>query len=142
MHTEWHIAKIEQRTTATSRKSPLKIVAIDILGPLCSTLNSNQNGIVENDRCSKLIQAMSTGKKSSSHLADVYFDYWVVPYGIPVYILMEKEVQFTSKLLGAICTILGEKHLTTTAYHPQTNGQVKRYNCMIITQLPQYVAQR
>jgi len=35
--------------------------------------------------------------------------------------------------------VLGTETVRTTAYHPQTNGQVERYNRTIATQLRHYV---
>ena len=45
-----------------------------------------------------------------------------------------------SELIREINTILGVDHQFTTAYHPQTNGQVKIYNKLIANMLSHFVS--
>lgn len=40
-----------------------------------------------------------------------------------------------------LCTFLGVKYLTTTAYHPQISGQVEQYDKTIVPSLCYYVAE-
>lgn len=70
------------------------------------------------------------------------FDARVVPYGIQSYILIENGTKCISTYFGALCTDLGTKHIKTTAYYPQTNGQVEQYNKKIIARQCHYVATR
>lgn len=48
---------------------------------------------------------------------------------------------FPSKFFLTECSFLGVKHLTTTAHHLQTNGQVDRYKKTIATRLCHLVAE-
>lgn len=41
--------------------------------------------------------------------------------GIPLSLLTGEWIQFISKSFKAVCSILGIKHVTATAYHLQTN---------------------
>jgi len=45
-----------------------------------------------------------------------------------------------SNFFIAVMKMLGIETVRTTAYHPQTNGQVERYNRTMATQLRCYVA--
>jgi transposase InsO family protein len=53
-----------------------------------------------------------------------------------------KRAQFTLKFFMAVCRELGVSKVFTTAYHPQKNGQVERYNRTIINDLRGYIGDR
>lgn len=78
---------------------------------------------------------MPAKKTFSALVANVFFDYWVVPYETPTYILTENEVQSTSKMFAALCTMLGVTHLTAIAYPSPTKRQVEQYNREIVSPL-------
>jgi len=44
----------------------------------------------------------------------------------PTIITSDRGSQFTSSIWASTCQQLGVKHITTTAYHPQSNGMVER----------------
>lgn len=79
-------------------------------------------------------------KTSLSHVTNVFIDSWVVFYGIPAYVLTDNEVQFTSKLLAMLLTMLCVKHLTTIVYYSQTNGLVEWDRRTVSTSLMHYNA--
>ena len=74
------------------------------------------------------------------HVARTFFNDWVGPYGPPSFLLTDNGPQFVAKFFAAICLLLGVKQHTITAYHPQTNGQVERYNKTLVSRLRHYVA--
>lgn len=84
---------------------------------------------------------MTTDKKSSLHIANVFFNSWVIFYGIATYIQTVNRVQFKSKLFATLRTMLGLKHLTKIAYHPRTNWWTEEYDRTVVTGLRHVVAQ-
>jgi hypothetical protein len=60
----------------------------------------------------------------------------------PRYLLTENGTQFNAKFFLSVCRELGIAKVFTTAYHPQTNGQVERFNRTIINSLRDYVERR
>lgn len=62
-------------------------------------------------------------------------------YGPPDTLLTDNGPQLVSVYFRGFCRMLGIHHLTSTAYHPQTQGQVERYNRTIVAQLKAYVAE-
>jgi transposase InsO family protein len=74
--------------------------------------------------------------------AKSFCDAWVFPYGPSRYLLTDKGTQFNAKFFLAVCQEFGIAKIFTTAYHPQTNGQVERFNRTIINSLRGYVERR
>jgi len=73
-------------------------------------------------------------------VASTIIDAWVSAYGPPDRILSDQGPQFMSKVFIAVMKMLSIEKVRTTAYHPQTNGQVEKYNRTMATQLRHYVA--
>jgi hypothetical protein len=57
-------------------------------------------------------------------------------------VLTDNGTQFNEKFFLAVCRELGIEKLFTTAYHPQTNGQVERYNRTTVNALRGFVSER
>ena len=72
-------------------------------------------------------------------MAVAFCTHWVFKYGPPRTLLSDNGPQFASKFFQAVCLQLGTKNVFTTAYHPQTNGQVERYNRTLLSMLRNYV---
>ena len=52
----------------------------------------------------------------------------VCRYGVPVVIHNDQGANLTSSVIQRLCLLLGMERTRTTAYHPQENGQVERFN--------------
>ena len=46
-------------------------------------------------------------------------------------IITDNETRFTSTMMNELIKQIGATHLYSTLYHPQTNGQIERYNSTI-----------
>ena len=55
-------------------------------------------------------------------------------HGIPSTIISDRDVRFTGSFLRELWRILGTGLRMGTAYHPQSSGQVERYN-QVLSQL-------
>jgi transposase InsO family protein len=119
---------------------PLEFVAIDILGPLPKTAHGNRFLLVISDRFSKLTRTVPMRTNTALAVAKAFCDHWVFAYGPPRFLLSDNGTQFTAKLFVEVCRELGIAKVFTTAYHPQTNGQVERFNRTILNALRTYVA--
>ena len=62
------------------------------------------------------------------HSHEGFCVHWVFHYKPPAHLLPDNGGQFTAKFFQDVCAIPGIPKLFTTAYHPQTNGQVERFN--------------
>ena len=52
-------------------------------------------------------------------------------HGVPRELLSDRGAAFLSKLLHKIYHLMGIHKISTTTYHPQTDGLVERFHCML-----------
>lgn len=114
------------RMRQCSAIDPLEFVAMDVLEPLPKTTEGNQHVLLVTDLYYKFTRAMPTSGTTSAHLANLFVNRWVDPFGIPAYLLTDNKPQFEIKFFSSLRGYLGLKHLINTAYPLQTNGQVER----------------
>ena len=62
--------------------------------------------------------------------------------GVPKKLLSDRETNLLSFLMQDVCHLLGIQKINTTAYHPQTNGMVERFNRTLKTVLRKHVELR
>lgn len=104
----------------------MEFVAVKILGPLPRITKKNQCVIMITERYEKLARAIPASITTATQVANNFFESLTIPYGITKHVLTDYGIHFSSKLFAALCTALGAKYLTRTAYRTQTNGQVER----------------
>ena len=81
------------------------------------------------DRFMKMIQLRATTMSISSEgIANIYRDDIWKLHGISRKILSDRGLQFASKFMEEFTKALGTKRQLSTAYHPQTDGQMERIN--------------
>jgi len=118
---------------------PLTDLSVDIFGPIPATKAGNRFILVNTDRFSQLTKCVALRRITAISVASAIIDAWVACYGPPDRILSDQGPQFMSNFFIAVMKVLGTETERTTAYHPQTNGQVERYNRTTATQLRHYV---
>jgi len=118
---------------------PLTDLSVDIFGPILATKAGNRFILVINDRFSKLTKCVALRRITAISVASAIIDAWVACYGPPDRILSDQGPQFMPNFFIAVMKVLGTETVRTTAYHPQTNGQVERYNRSMATQPRHYV---
>ena len=65
---------------------------------------------------------------TSAKLAKIYMSRIVCLHGVPTTIVSDRGTQFTSKFLHQLHQTLGTRLEFSTAFHPQTDGQIERVN--------------
>ena len=79
------------------------------------------------DRLTKSAHFLAIRESSSAEkLAEVYICEIVSLHGVPVSIVSDSDVRFTSRLWKKFHEGLGTRLHFSTTYHPQTNGQSER----------------
>ena len=128
---ELHLLEISQ--------GPWQEISIDIIGPLPKS-NGMDAIVVIVDRFKKMICLKAkTMNISSEGIAKIYRDDIWKLHGISRRILSNRGPQFVSKFMEEFTKALGTKRQLSTAYHPQTDGQMERINQEIGSFLWYYV---
>ena len=122
-------------------QKPLEFVAIDILGPLPRSSSGNRYLPAITDRFSKMVQTAPLRPITADAVAKAFCEAWVFKFGPPTLLLSDNGGQLTSKFFQHGGKILGVRQLFTTAYQPQTNGQVERFNRTILAGLRHFCSE-
>jgi hypothetical protein len=61
-------------------------------------------------------------------VANALTKHWFANFGIPMRITSDQGRQFESNLFHELKRTMGINHLTTTGYHPQSNGLIERFH--------------
>ena len=72
-------------------------------------------------------EAKAVSAPTSRTAADIVLDI-CCHFGVPKEILTDRGSHFVNSLLKTFHKKLGIRHITTTPYHPQTDGMVERFN--------------
>lgn len=118
---------------------PFQKLSWDIMGPLPSSSKGNRYILVVTDLFTKWVEAFPLRSTESTVLATVLVDEIVCRYGVPVVIHSDQGANLTSSVIQHLCLLLGMERTRTTAYHPQGNGQVERFNRTLESMLAKVV---
>jgi len=107
-------------------KEPWESISVDIVGPLPESKGHNAILAII-DRFSKMIRLIpTTTELTAAQLVETYKDQIWKIHGIPKKITSDRGPQFAAQLMKDLCNSIGTKQNLSTAYHPQTDGQVER----------------
>jgi len=84
--------------------------------------------LVVTDIFSKWVEAFPLKGTDAHTLAVVLVNEIVCRYGVPSVIHSDQGANFCSEVIQCLCNLLGIERTQTSAYHPQGNGQVERFN--------------
>jgi len=101
-------------------------VHIDLVGPLPCSAQGYRYLLTIIDRSSRWLEAVPLRDMEAASVADAFVHSWVARFGVPAQVTSDRGTQFMSSTWSSLCTKLGILHISTTAYHPQSNGMVER----------------
>ena len=113
-------------------------VHIDLLGPL------NENSgyayvLVCIDAFSKLVSTVPLQNKRKNEVANGFFKSWICRHGVPRSLVSDKGSEFTNEVFLELNKNFNIHHVTTSAYHPQANGQAERQVRSILQYLRKFL---
>ena len=119
---------------------PWEIIGVDILGPLTETSLGNQYVLVFSDYLTKWVEAYPLKKADAISVARKLFEEIICRYGAPKRLLSDRGLVFRSNIVKELCQIFKAKKVFTSAYHPQTDGLVERFNKTLAQLLSMYTS--
>ena len=118
---------------------PMERIALDILGPLPMTARSNRYVLLIGDYYTKWVEAVAIPNQEAKTVARVLLDEFICRFGAPAFIHTEQGRNFDSSLFRELCSLLNIQKTRTTAYHPESDGFVERFNRTLENMLSMYV---
>ena len=64
-------------------------------------------------------------------LTSTLMDEVICRFGVPTQLHSDQGSNLNAEVNHKLCQLLGIQRTRTTAYHPQGNGQVERFNCTV-----------
>ncbi|CAF1615106.1 unnamed protein product, partial [Didymodactylos carnosus] len=80
-------------------------------------------------------KTIAVPNNSATTTAQFIVEEVILKYGVPRKIITDQGTHFKNELMEKIALLMGFKHAFATTYHPQTNGQVERFNATFYPQL-------
>ena len=111
---------------------PNERVAMDVVGPTKESKNGNRYVLCITDHFSKYTKAIPMPDQVATRVAKIFAQEWVYMWGEPLSLHTDRGSNFESDLLAEMCRWLQISKTRTTAYHPQGNAQVERYNQTVV----------
>lgn len=118
---------------------PLHRVHFDILGPLPVTKQGNKYILMIIDQFTKWLEIVPIPNQNSITIAKAMVDNFISKYGCPSELHSDQGKNVDGVLIRKLCDLLQIAKTRTTAYHPQSNGQVERYNRLVLQAIRCYI---
>ena len=115
-------------------EGPFHRVGVDVL-QLPTSARGNKYTIVFMDYLTKWPEVFPAKDQSAYAIAKTLVEKVIPRHVVPAQLLSDRRAAFLSKLLAEVYHLMRMKKVNTTAYHPQTNGLVERFNRTLLGML-------
>ncbi|KAM9980171.1 hypothetical protein ACTFIZ_010232 [Dictyostelium cf. discoideum] len=117
---------------------PFNTIGIDFIGPIPKD-NNQVYLLVVMDYFTKWPEVFFTLDMEGETVAQLLLYEIYTRYGVPKKLISDRGKNFLSNVVAGINKLFGVHKLTTTAYHPQCDGQVENFNNTLIKMLKAFV---
>jgi transposase InsO family protein len=108
--------------------APWMQVSIDTVGPLHTTRNGNKYIICMVDYFTRYCEAQAVNEQSTHTVLQAVYKQVICRHGVPNVLISDNGSPYTSEVAKQMFNRLGIKRHYSSAYHPQSNGAVERFN--------------
>src|SRR3954470_10271251 len=105
--------------------TPFYQVGINIMGPLPKTLSGYRYIVVAIDHFTKWVEARTIEEADAQYITLFLYEDIICHHGVPTILSPDKGTEFVNKMIATLISMYKIKHIKTTTYHPQGNGQVE-----------------
>ena len=113
------------------------------LGPVTLAKKSQARYIlVISDLYTKYAVAVPLKDMTAKTVATTLVEEWILKFGAPYSLHTDQGTNFNSEVMKVICQVFLIDKTRTSPYHPQGNGQVKRFNGVIADTISKYCAEK
>jgi transposase InsO family protein len=117
-------------------EGPMELIGMDFWGPTRQeSVNGNKYVLVITDYMTKFVVAKALPNNTAQITAQTFLEEFIFKFGVPNRLITDQGVHFNNELMKNMAELLGFNHIKSTPYHPQTNGQVERFNATFRPQL-------
>jgi hypothetical protein len=110
---------------------PFYQIGVDVMGPLPRTTTGKRYIVVAVDHFTKWVEARALEEADAQSIVQFLYDEIICRHGTPTLMTTDRGTEFVNELVTALTNVYKIRHIRTTAYHPQGNGQVERTNRII-----------
>ena len=110
----------------------LERVHVDITGPFVESKKGNKLILVVVDQFTKWFECYAIPDQTAEVVCRALVDNFISRFGIPQIIHTDQGRNFESSLFREMCKLLEIAKTRTTPYRPSSNGQIERYNRILL----------
>ena len=129
-------------TSATHNKLTSQALmewSVDLIGKLPTTRNGNNYVVVFQDRFSRWVELVPVADKTALSVAKALVTQVICRYGSPKSLLSDRGKEFLNAVWSDVLMLCDIKHLKTSGYRPQTNGQNERSHPTLMNSIMSFV---
>ena len=116
-------------------------VTFDFIVKLPKTERGNDSICVFVDKLTKMVHFVACREElSAKDFAELYIDRIWCLHGLSKEFITDRDSRFTSAFWKGVTELIGTRHVMSSSFHPQTDGQTERVNQTLETYLRHFVS--
>jgi hypothetical protein len=122
-----------------SVQQPLEKICIDLIGLFPLSRDGNRHVIIVVDYLTKWVIAKAVPVANTVEVVKFFIQRVLLQHGAPLNVILDRGSCLLSEFTEELFRSMQTNHLITTAYHPQCNGLVERFNHTFAEMLSMFV---